>query len=66
MNDQVIKLSAIKNEQVHEIVKRFLHGVAEFRAINLEYPEYLALKCLVLFDPGIICMHMLFDILSSL
>ncbi len=52
MNDQVIKLSSIKNEQVYDIVKRFLQGVAEFRSINLDYTEYLALKCLVLFDPG--------------
>ncbi len=55
MNDQVIKLSSIKNEQVYDILKRFLHGVAEFRSINLDHTEYLALKCLVMFDPGASC-----------
>lgn len=53
VNDQFIKLSTIKNQQMYELSKGFMRCVSHFKACNLQYPEYLALKYLVLFDPDV-------------
>jgi hypothetical protein len=53
MNDQIIKLASIKHEGLYEIIKKYLRCISEFRSVNWQYPEYLALKYLVLFDPDV-------------
>jgi hypothetical protein len=52
MNDKMIKISSIKNQLLAETAKKYLNCVCALRSINWKYPEYLALKYLVLFDPG--------------
>lgn len=52
MNNQLIKLNSIKNGKLYEIAEMYLNIVKAFRIINFHYPEYLALKYLVLFEPG--------------
>lgn len=52
VNDQLIRLSSIKHSKLHDICKAFMRCVSHFRSVNWQYPEYLALKYLVLFDPG--------------
>lgn len=53
VNDQIIRISSIKNPQMYEIAKAFMRCVSHFRSVNWQYAEYLALKYLVLFDPGL-------------
>ena len=53
MNDQIIKISSINNLQLIETAKMYVSCVCALRSINWKYPEYLALKYLVLFDPGL-------------
>lgn len=53
VNDQYIKLSSIKHQQLYEICKAFMRCVSHFRTCSFQYPEYLALKYLVLFDPDV-------------
>jgi hypothetical protein len=38
--------------KLQEICKSFMRCVTHFRSVNWQYAEYLALKYLVLFDPG--------------
>lgn len=52
VNDQSIKMSAIKHPQLVEICKAFMRCVGHFKSVSWHYAEYLALKYLVLFDPG--------------
>ena len=52
VNNQAIRISSIKHQQSNEIGKALMRCVAHFRSVNWQYAEYLALKYLVLFDPG--------------
>lgn len=52
VNDQTIKIGAIKHAQLGEICKAFMRCVGHFKSVSWHYAEYLALKYLVLFDPG--------------
>jgi hypothetical protein len=52
VNEQVIKISSIRNVQLNEIARAIMRCVAHFRTVQWQYAEYLALKYLVLFDPG--------------
>lgn len=52
VNNQPIRISLIKHQGLTEIAKAFMRCVAHFRSSNWQYAEYLALKYLVLFDPG--------------
>lgn len=53
VNDQAIKIGGIKHAQLGDICKAFMRCVAHFKSVNWHYAEYLALKYLVLFDPGL-------------
>jgi len=53
VNEQIIKINSIKNQALYEICKAFISCVIHFRTIQWQYPEYLALKYLVLFDPDV-------------
>jgi len=52
VNDQIIRVNQVKHQQLHDILKALMRCVTHFRSVNLQYAEYLALKYLVLFDPG--------------
>lgn len=52
INDQTVRINSIKNQQLNEIARSFMRCVSHFKSVNLQYAEYLALKYLVLFDPG--------------
>lgn len=53
VNEQIIRISQIKHQQLYNILKALMRCVAHFRSVNLQYAEYLALKYLVLFDPDV-------------
>nr|ASL70524.1 nuclear receptor [Brachionus calyciflorus] len=53
VNDQVIRASTIKHQQLNEIARNFIRCVSHFKSCDLKYSEYLALKYLVLFDPDV-------------
>ena len=52
VNDQIIRICTIKHPLLNEIARNFMRCVSHFKSVNLKYAEYLALKYLVLFDPG--------------
>lgn len=52
INDQTVRINSIKNQQLNEIARSFMRCVNHFKSVSLQYAEYLALKYLVLFDPG--------------
>jgi len=58
INNQPIRISSIKHQTLADICRAFMRCVAHFRSVNWQYAEYLALKYLVLFDPG----KQLFDV----
>jgi hypothetical protein len=64
MNDQMVKISSIKNQQLAETAKKYVNCVCSLRSINWKYPEYLALKYLVLFDPGLFQSFRTYDLLN--
>lgn len=52
VNEQGIRVSSIKHDLLAKIAVDFLRCAGHFKSVNWQYPEYLALKYLVLFDPG--------------
>jgi hypothetical protein len=52
VNGQPLRVCSIRHQGLSEIAKAFMRCVVHFRAANWQYAEYLALKYLVLFDPG--------------
>lgn len=66
VNDQAIKIGGIKHAQLGDICKAFMRCVAHFKSVNWHYAEYLALKYLVLFDPGLYTLPSLAMLISYL
>ncbi|CAF0787045.1 unnamed protein product [Didymodactylos carnosus] len=52
-NGQLLNINQIENTTVKKLAERYLQCVNEFRNLQWQYPEYLALKYLVLFDPDV-------------
>jgi len=48
----LLNINQIQNPSVKKLAERYLQCVNDFRQLQWQYPEYLALKYLVLFDPG--------------
>jgi nuclear receptor subfamily 5 group A protein 2 len=52
-NGQLLNINLIQNPAVKKLAERYLQCVNDFRQLQWQYPEYLALKYLVLFDPDV-------------
>jgi hypothetical protein len=52
-NGQLLNINLIQNLAVKKLAERYLQCVNDFRQLQWQYPEYLALKYLVLFDPDV-------------
>lgn len=52
-NGQLLNINQIQNQAVKKLAERYLQCVNDFRQLHWQYPEYLALKYLVLFDPDV-------------
>jgi hypothetical protein len=52
-NGQLLNINLIQNSAVKKLAERYLQCVNDFRQLQWQYPEYLALKYLVLFDPDV-------------
>ncbi|CAF1637983.1 unnamed protein product, partial [Adineta ricciae] len=52
-NGQLLNINQIQNPAVKKLAERYLQCVNDFRQLQWQYPEYLALKYLVLFDPDV-------------